>query len=193
MTRYYVLIRNTRVNGWCNKMEGSITKHRINGRNGERIYVEGEDICFKTGGSVEKIPLEVLAGIELTNTEQARAAVNGEDLVPHGAWCEEMPSVGGKSVFVVVRGRASLWVMEINKSQIPNARQFIKDVKPSEEDDESKLWVPNRAINTPLGAVFTIGTIVGILLAIFCVFSWNQPLIGLIIAVGVILMFVNIK
>ena len=166
---------------------------RVIGRNGESMQLDGEDLCFKTANKVERIPLEVLSDISICNTEEAREAVTTEDLVPYGAWTKDMPSVGGKSVFVVARGRASLWVMEINKSQVPNASAFVDNVRPADEDDENKFRIPNRAINTPLGAVFTIGTIVCVLAAIFLVYTFNQPVWALLAAAAAIAMYINIK
>lgn len=179
------------LDGACVMAKGKAAS-RVNGRNGENMYVEGDELCFKTKGEVCRMPLEVLTSIEIANAEQAREAVKGEDLVPYGAWCEEMPAVGGKSVFVLARGRASLWVMEITKNQVPNASSFVNDINPNSDEDDS-LRIPNRVINTPLGGLFTVGSIVCILLAIFCVFSWNQPVIGLILAVAAIIMYLRIK
>lgn len=166
---------------------------RVIGRHGETMSVEGEELCFKTGGKTNKMPLEAVASISIENTEGAREAVTTEDLVPYGAWTEEMPSVGGKSVFVVVKGRASLWVMEITKNQVPNASSFVDRVRPQQDDGESKLRIPNRVINTPLGALFTVGSIVCVILAVFLVYTWQLPILGLVAAVAAILMYINIK
>lgn len=175
-------------------MAGAKGSTRINGRNGEYMSLDGDQICFKTGGEVRKMPLEAVADMEIVNTEDARNAVTTEDLVPYGAWTAEMPSVAGKSVFVVTRGRASLWVMEINKSQVPNASSFVSRVLPSDDgEDENRFRIPNRVINTPLGGLFTIGSIACLFLAIFFVFSWNQPILGLIAAAAAIVMYFNIK
>ena len=168
---------------------------RVIGRNGESMYIEDEELCFKTANKVQSMPLEVVRDIGILNAEEARESVRTEDLVPYGKWTGEMPSTGGNTAFLAVRGRASLWVMEINKSQVPNASGFANRVKPKpkDEDDESRLWVPNRAINTPLGALFTIGSILCVLLAIFLVFSFQQPLLGLLAAAAAIIMFIKIK
>ena len=174
------------------KAKGSV---RVTGRKNESMYIEDEELCFKTANKVQRMPLEGVRDISILNVEEARESVKTEDLVPYGAWTEEMPSTGGNSAFLVVRGRASLWVMEITKSQVPNASKFVNRVKPkpTEEEDERRLWVPNRAINTPLGGLFTIGSIVCVLLAIFMVFSFQQPVLGLLFAGAAIAMFVNIK
>jgi hypothetical protein len=167
---------------------------RVNGKNGEYMSIEKDQLCFKTGGEVRQMPLESVAGMDIANAEDARNAVTTEDLVPYGAWTAEMPSVGGKSVFVLTRGRSSLWVMEINKSQVPNASSFVSRALPKDgKDDEDRFRIPNRVINTPLGGLFTIGSIACLFLAIFLVFTWNQPILGLIAAVAAVVMYFNIK
>jgi hypothetical protein len=167
---------------------------RVNGKNGEYMSIEKDQLCFKTGGEVRQMPLESVAGMDIANAEDARNAVTTEDLVPYGAWTAEMPSVGGKSVFVLTRGRSSLWVMEINKSQVPNASSFVSRALPKDgKDDEDRFRIPNRVINTPLGGLFTIGSIACLFLAIFLVFTWNQPILGLISAVAAVVMYFNIK
>ena len=188
------VFKSKRIERTVRRVAKSKGARRVIGRNGENMQIDGEDICFKTDNKVERIPLEALSDIEICNTEQARNAVTTEDLVPYGRWTKEMPSVGGKSVFLVVRGPASLWVMEINKSQVPNASAFVDGVRPTDEnEDENKLRIPNRAINTPLGAVFTVGTIACIVVAIFLVYSFKQPLWGLLAAAAAIVMYINIK
>ncbi len=166
---------------------------RVNGRNGENMSLEGDELNFRVANKVERMPKEVVNYISVVNTGDARELVRTCDLVPYGAWTEEMPSTGGKSMFLVVKGRASIWVMEITKSQVPNASSFCEVVMPREKDDENKRLIPNRAINTPLGAVFTIGSIVCLILAVFLVFTMEQPLLGLIAAGASIAMYINVK
>lgn len=166
---------------------------RVNGKNGENIWLEDDLLRYKTSGSVEHMPVEVVESLYVANTEEAREAVNKTDLVPHGAWTKEMPSTGGKSMFLVVKGRANVWVMEITKSQVPHASSFVDSVKPADKDDENRLRIPNRAINTPLGALFTVGSIVCIFVAVFAVYTFRQPLIALLAAAAAIAMYINIK
>lgn len=177
--------------GAYNMAKGSASK-RVNGRNGETMWLEEDELCFKAGGSVERMPKEVVSYMSIVNTEDARSLVKESDLILHGAWTKDMPSVGGKSVFLVVKGRAHCWVMEISKNQVPNASSFVDGIMPKQED-EDRLRIPNRVINTPLGGLFTIGSIVCVILAIFLVYSFEQPILGLIAAVAAIVMFVNVK
>lgn len=165
---------------------------RVIGRNGESMQVEGDELCFSTKNMVERMPLEVLSDLYICNTEEAREAVTTEELIPYGVWTKEMPSVGGKSVFLVAKGRVSLWVMEINKSQVPNASSFVDNLNPR-KDDDNKLRIPNRVINTPLGAAFTVGSIACAFLAIFSLYSFGQPILALVFAIAAIVMFFNIK
>lgn len=159
------------------------------------MWLEEDDmVCFRTGGSTERLAKESISSLRILNTEEARDLVGGTDLKPYGAWTKKMPSTGGKSMFLVAEGRVSLWVMEINRSQVPNASQFVQRVIPPEKmDDEGRLWIPNRAINTPLGGLFTIGSIVCVILAVFVVFNWQMPLLGLVLCAAAIAMFVNVK
>lgn len=166
---------------------------RVNGKNGEYLRLNDDELCFHTRGKVERMPVASLTFLSVTNTEEARDAVNKTDLVPHGAWTEKMPSSGGKSAYLVAKGRVSCWVMEISKAQVPNAQSFVQGIRPSFESDEDKFLIPNRAINTPLGGVFTIGSILCVFLAIFFVFNLQMPILGIVVAIAAILMFVNVK
>lgn len=177
--------------GAFNMAKGSASR-RVNGKNGETMWVEEDELCFKTGGFVERMPKEVVTYMSIVNTEDARRCVKESDLILHGAWTKETPSVGGRSAFLVVKGRAHCWVMEITKNQVPNASSFVDGIMPK-PDDEDKLRIPNRVINTPLGGLFTIGSILCVLLAVSLVFTFEQPILGLIAAAAAIAMFVNIK
>lgn len=165
---------------------------RVIGRNGENMWVEDDELCFKTGGSVERMATDVLANMEILNVEEAREAVNTAEKVPHGAWVKNMTSSGGKTMYLVATGRANLWVMEINKSQVPNASAFVSRLVP-EDEDKNSLRIPNRVINTPLGGLFTVGSIVCLILAVFAVYNFQQPLIGLALAGASIAMYNNVR
>lgn len=166
---------------------------RVNGRKGEVITLEGDELSFKTGGTTEHMASEVVTRADVVNTEEARDIVKTTDMIMHGAWTAETPSTGGSSMFLVVMGRAHCWVMEITKAQVPNAATFAETLLPREKNDEDALKIPNRVINTPLGAVFTIGSIACLLLAVFLIFTYQQALLGLIAAAASIAMFLNIK
>ena len=167
---------------------------RVNGKNNESMWVTDEDLCFRVGSKARKIPLSSLAALSLENVEEARKLVTETELVPYGSWTENMPSSNGKTLYVVARDDESLWVMEINKSQLPTAQDFVHDIAPqSEEDAKREKIVAGRVIDTPLGAVFTILSIVCVIAAIFLVFSLEQPLIGLIVAIAGLVMHFLIK
>ena len=175
-----------------NMAKGTASK-RVIGRNGEHVLLEGDELSFKTGGGVEHMAVEVVTYAAIVNTEQARELVNTSDLVPHGAWTKEMGSTAGKSVFLVIKGRAHMWVMEITKNQVPNASSFVEGIAPKDEEGKNPLAIPNRVINTPLGGLFAIGSIVCLILATFLVFSWDQPLLGLLAAAASIFMYIHVK
>lgn len=167
---------------------------RVNGKGNESMWVSDEDLCFRVGGKVRKIPLDSLVALSLENVEEARALVTKTELVPYGSWTEGMASSKGKSLFVVARDNESLWVMEINKSQLPTAQEFVRGVTPqSAEDAKIEKIVAGRAIDTPLGGVFTILSIVCVFAAVLLVFTLNQPLIGLIVAIAGLVMHFLIK
>lgn len=166
---------------------------RVNGRHGESMSLEGDELSFKTGGKTEHMAKEVVSDISVVNTEEAREIVNTTDMVMHGTWTNEMPTTGGNSMFLAVKGRAHCWVMEITKAQVPNAATFCETVLPREKDDEDRFKIPNRVINTPLGAVFTVGSIACVILAIFALYTFEQPIITLILAIAAIVMYINIK
>lgn len=166
--------------------------HRVNGRHGEVITLEGDELSFKTGGKSELMAKEVVSYINVVNTEEAREIATTSDMVLHGAWTQEMPATGGNYMFLVAKGRAHCWIMEITKAQVPNAAAFCETVMPREKG-ENDLSIPNRVINTPLGGLFTIGSIACTVLAIFCVYSFNQPILALVLAIASIVMFINVK
>lgn len=165
---------------------------RINGKSNESMWVTDDELCFRTGGKVLKMTRDTLRYLAIDNAEDARAVVSESDLVPYGAWTEGLSSSKGKSVFVVAKDDTSCWVMEISKNQQPTAQSFVKGAcPPGEKKDE--VTIPGRVIDTPLGGLFTVGTIVCVFLAVFLVFTFDQPLLGLIAAVAAIVMWANIK
>lgn len=166
---------------------------RINGKSNESLWVTEDELCFRTGGKVLKISRPELRYLAIDNAEDARRAVSESDLVPYGAWTEELSSSKGKSVYVVAKDDASCWVMEISKNQLPTAQSFVKGARPETEEEEDEQVIPGRVIDTPLGGLFTIGSIVCVLLAVFLVFTLDQPLLGLIVAVAAIVMWANVK
>ncbi|MDO4538408.1 MAG: hypothetical protein Q4B54_09630 [Coriobacteriales bacterium] len=166
---------------------------RINGRHGEYISLSDEQLTFHSGAKSEKMPIAALMDIYISNPEEARKEVSGSNRYVHGQWTAEMPAVGGKSMFVVVADAKNLWVMEINKNQVPNASSFVADVKPANEDDKDRKTVPGRAIDTPMGALFTIGSIASVFVAFFLVYQFQQPILAIIVAIAGVLMYFNIK
>ena len=111
-----------------------------------------------------------------------------------GLWAyNKMPSSKGKSVYVVARDTTQRWVMEISKNQAPNAVRFCFSIVPKskeEEEEEIKLYA---AIQTPLGAVFTVGSIACVLGAYAAVSVFEQPIVALVLAAAAIYMFIKIK
>jgi hypothetical protein len=165
---------------------------RVNGRGGESMWCDGEELSFRTGGRVQRMPVGEIRTIDISNAEDARALVQETELVPYGAWTEEMPTAKGKSDFVVATSDDSCWVMEINKNQSPNALSFVRGIKPVEKPkaEDFKLYA---AIQTPLGAVFAVGSIVCVCLAIYFIFSAQMAIPGIIAAIAAIVMFVRVK
>ena len=167
---------------------------RVNGKNGESMWVTDDEICFRTGGKVQKIALGNLSSLAVENNEDARKLVVDTELVPYGAWTEDMPSTKGKSAFLVATSDDRCWVMEMNKSQLPTAQEFVRNVAPEGEDAlKRQKVVAGRAIDTPLGGLFTILSILCVFAAILLVFTLNQPLIGLIVAIAGLVMYFLIK
>lgn len=167
---------------------------RVNGKSGESMWVADDEMCFRTGGKVQKMALGDLTALEINNNEEARELVVNTELVPYGTWTEGMPSSKGKTLCLVAQDDERCWVMEINKSQLPAAQGFVHGVAPmSGLDAKEEKVVEGRAIDTPLGGLFTILSILCIFLAVFLVFAFNQPLLGLIVAIAALVMHFLIK
>lgn len=164
---------------------------RVNGRNGESMWSSDGELHFRTGGKARTMSQGDIQKIDLTNVEEARKLVTDTELVPYGEWTKEMPSPKSKSDYVVVFNSDSCWVMEISRSQATNALNFVKSVQPeSVKPEEYKLYA---AIQTPLGGILTIGTIVCILTAIYFIFSARMAIPGILFAIAAIVMFINVK
>ena len=167
---------------------------RVNGKGGEVMEVSGGVVSFRTGGTAHKMDADKVAVMEVMNAEDARAFVEESPQDTFGLWAyNKMPSSKGKNVYVVARDTVQRWVMEISKNQAPNAVRFCRSIVPKskkEEEEEIKLYA---AIQTPLGAVFTIGSIACVLGAYAAVSVWEQPIAALVLAVAAIIMFVKIK
>lgn len=168
---------------------------RVNGKNGESMWVTDDELCFRVGGKVRKIARESLVYLAVDNNEDARKAVTQTELVPYGAWTEEMPSSKGKSAFLVVADDESCWVMEINKSQLDGAQEFVQGVgfESADAKKDREQVVIGRAIDTPLGGLFTILSIACVFVAAFLVFAFEQPALGLVVAVAGLVMHFLIK
>jgi|GEM_PF-3771907 len=174
-------------------MANEKSSKRVNGRNGETMWVDDEVLSFKTSGTVETMPLESVSFAALVNAEKARELLMTTELVPHGVWTQKMETSNKKTAYVVIQGRVSCWVMEITKNQTPNAYSFVNGVRPQEEEEKGEGYIPGRVINTPLGALFTILSIVSVFAAYFLVFQFHSPLAGIIVAMAGLIMFFNIK
>lgn len=167
---------------------------RVNGRNGEVMWVEEDVLSFRTGGAVESMPAQNLTELAIVDAQTARDLVKKTELVPYGAWTKHTEGSNGKTAYLVAKGRVSMWIMEITKSQVPNADSFIKKIRPSfMPEDEKAGYIPGRVINTPLGALFTVGSIACVLGASFLVFEFQQPIAAIIVGIIGLAMFFNIK
>ena len=164
---------------------------RVNGRNGESMWRENDSISFKSNNVVHTLEVGDFTSFDILNVEDARKAVEyaGEDAV--GAWTKEAGSTKGKSSLLVGTGKHVCWVMEITKNQAPNAISFARSVCPSDSEElEYKVYA---AIQTPKGALFTVGSIGCAIGAYFALGTFGQPIVALILAGLCIYMFVHIK
>ena len=165
---------------------------RVNGRNGESMWFEGDTVQFKSGNETHTAAKDDFDRFDILTAEDARKAVKEAREDALGAWAKDMPPTKGKTSFLVGTGKRLCWVMEVTKSQSPNALAFARRIcEPAEEDvPEFKLYA---AIQTPKGALFTVGSIGCALAAYFVLGQAQQPIVALILAGLSIFMFVNIK
>ena len=161
---------------------------RVNGRNGESMWMADGELCFRTNNKVQRMPLTKLDSIAIMNVESARELVGASDYVPYGAWTNEMPSSGGKTLYLTATNNEACWVMEINKSQVPNAQDFVGLIDSSALENLGDD-IPTKAITTPLGGLFVIGEIVCILGAVFVLYVFAQPVIAILLLAAACLMF----
>ena len=125
--------------------------------------------------------------------EEARAEVESSAEAV-GKWCEEKRGGKGKTLLLVGATKRQCWVMEVTKSQGPNAVAFAKEICPAESGEEEELeYKLYAAIQTPKGALFTVGSIACALGAYYFLGQEQQPIIALVLAGLSIFMFVNVK
>lgn len=160
---------------------------RVNGKSGESMWTADGELCFRTNNKVQRMPLAEVKTIDVMNVEEARNLVNSTELVPHGVWTDEMKSSAGKTAFLAATNDDSCWVMEINKSQAPNAQTFARTISATGESEGDQR--EKRAIDTPLGGLMVIGEIVCILGAIFALYTLEQPIVAIILMVAALVMF----
>ena len=165
---------------------------RVNGKGGESMWIADGEFCFRTNNKVQRIPADSVSFIDILNVEEARKLVNSTELVPYGVWTNEMKSSSGKTMFLAATNDECCWVMEIAKSQVPNAGEFVRNFAPAIEEKE-RAKVPTRAINTPLGGLLTIGEIVCLLGAVFALYNFQQPIIAIVLSVAAAVMFFFVK
>lgn len=166
---------------------------RVNGRNGESMWLENDKVFFRSENVTHELEVDDFTRFAILNVEEARAEVEAiKD--PVGVWCDETPSTKGKSLLLTGVGKRHCWVMEVTKSQGPNAIAFAKEICPVETEEKEELqYRLYAAIQTPKGALFTVGSIVCAFAAYYFVGIQEQPVIGLICAGASIFMFVNVK
>lgn len=164
---------------------------RVNGRHNESMWVSGEEFCFRSGNSTHKMGMGELKALVISNVEDARAAADEPSLAPCGTWTEGDRSGGGYH-YLIVKSATECWIMEITQAQVSNARSFVQQYKPAKDKTEGHD-VPTRVINTPKGALLTVGFIACVFIAILLVFTLEQPLIGLVVAIIGLVMWFNIK
>ncbi len=163
---------------------------RVNGRHGEYMWVEENEVCFKSGNAVHRLDKDAIVAFDIRNVEDARKAVMDATEVV-GSWTDDMPSTNGKSVLLVGCGKDVCWVMEMTKSQRSNAIGFAREICPVvEEEPEYKLYA---AIQTPKGALFTVGSIACVFGSFYTLSELQMPIVTLILAGLGIFMFINIK
>lgn len=164
---------------------------RVNGRHGESMWLEGDEVCFKSANTVHRLDKGAITTFDVMNVEDARKAVAEASEVA-GTWTDDMPSTKGKSILLVACSKDLCWVMEATKSQSSNAIGFVREICPVVEDDEPeyKLYA---AIQTPKGALFTVGSIACVFAAFYTLSVLEMPIITLVLAGLGIFMFINIK
>ncbi|MDO4808270.1 MAG: hypothetical protein Q4A07_13595 [Coriobacteriales bacterium] len=167
---------------------------RVIGRGGETMQLDDDVLNFRTGGSTETMPVQSITELRIVDAQTARDIVQHTELNPYGAWTKKMEGSNGKTAYVVVKGRVSCWVMEITKNQVPNAHAFAKRIRPQfEEEEEREGYIPGRVINTPLGALFTVGSIACVFAAVMLVFQFQLPLAGIVVGLLGTIMWFRIK
>ena len=165
---------------------------RVIGRNGESMWMDDDVVHFKSGNVDYEADSSSFDRFVVMNVEDARKVAKkaGDDAV--GIWSTKDQSSNGKTSLLVGTGKGILWIMEVTKNQAPNAATFAHAVCPSNEEDEPeyKLYA---AIQTPKGALFTVGSIACAIAAYFVLERAQMPLLVLVLAGLSIFMFVNIK
>ncbi len=169
------------------------TVMRVNGKNGENMSIEDGVVRFKSENVVYDKDVEDFSSFDIINVEEARELVDAKrDVV--GLWTKDTQSTKGKTSLLVGAGKGFCWVMEINKTQSQNAISLARSICPSaSEEDEELEYKLYAAIQTPKGALFTVGSIGCALGAYFVLGNLQQPLIALVLAGLSIFMFVNVK
>ena len=167
---------------------------RVKGKGSEVMELADGKVVFRTAGHAYTMDADKVAVMQVMNGEDARAFVEESPSDVLGLWAYNgMPSAKGKNVYLVCRDTVKRWIMEVSKSQAPNAVRLAQTVCPKskeEEEEEIKLYA---AIQTPRGALFTVGSIACVIGASFALGNFQQPLIALVLAGAAIFMFLKIE
>lgn len=166
---------------------------RVNGRHGESMSLEDGTVRFRSQNVTHQMKADEFRRFDIVSVEEAREAIEGTEEVA-GAWCDQTPATKGKSLLLLGSGRGFCWVMEITKNQGSNAIAFARNVCPAQSEEEEELeYKLYAAIQTPKGALFTVGSIACAFGAYYAVGVAQQPIVALILAGLCIFMFVNVK
>lgn len=162
---------------------------RVNGKRGESMWSDGTTLFYRAGGETHEVAVDAVDTFAALTLEEAREVVGSTEHRVYGAWTRDMPSSGGKTQALVMTGDGQCWAMEFAKSQLTGAHKFARRIKPKEEEEEEEIKI-YPAIQTPMGGLMAIGSILCVVAASFSVFLFEQPVVGIILAVAAVVMWV---
>ena len=166
---------------------------RVNGRHGERMWLEDGIVRFKSQNETYEFPIGEFERFDILNVEEARGLVEqSRDLA--GEWTKEQKSPNAKSLLLVGAGRGFCWVMEVTKSQGPTAISFARGICPSgSKEEEAREYKLYAAIQTPRGGLCAVGSIACAFLAYYFVGIAKIAIVGLLCAALSIFLFTRVK